>query len=110
VDREARAGAVFDALADPTRRTIMRSVAASGPVTATRLAATLPVSRQAVAKHLDALGSAGLVTSERQGREVQWRLTPGPLDDARRWLDDVGGAWDRRLAALQRHVRSRRQG
>jgi DNA-binding transcriptional ArsR family regulator len=101
---DARAAAVFDALADPTRRDVMRSVAAAGPVTATQLAARLPVTRQAIAKHLDALGAAGLVTGERRGREVQWSLTPAPLDAAVRWIEDVGGAWDRRLAALARHV------
>jgi DNA-binding transcriptional ArsR family regulator len=101
---EERAGAVFDALADPTRRVVMRSVAADGPVTATQLAAHLPVTRQAIAKHLDALGAAGLVTAERAGREVRWTLTPAPLDDAVRWIEAVGGDWDRRLDALARHV------
>jgi DNA-binding transcriptional ArsR family regulator len=95
-------GAVFDALADPTRRAVMRSVAEDGPVTATQLAARLPVTRQAVAKHLDVLGAAGLVTFAREGREVRWTLTPGPLADAVHWMEDVGGAWDRRLSNLQR--------
>ena len=78
----------------------MRSVAEDGPVTATQLAARLPVTRQAVAKHLDALAAAGLVTSHRAGRETRYELTPEPLSDAMRWMVDVGGSWDRRLARL----------
>jgi DNA-binding transcriptional ArsR family regulator len=103
------AGAVFDALADPTRRTVMRSVAEDGPVTATQLAARLPVTRQAVAKHLDALAAAGLVTSHRAGREIRYELTPAPLSDAMAWMADVGGAWDRRLDRLAKTVRARAQ-
>lgn len=105
-----QAGAIFEALADPTRRTVMRSVAEDGPVTATQLAAKLPISRQAVAKHLDMLAAAGLVRGERQGREMRFELTPEPLDDAVAWMDDVGGSWDRRLAALRRRIDSRRDG
>jgi DNA-binding transcriptional ArsR family regulator len=107
-DRPDRAESVFEALADPTRRTVMRSVAELGPVTATQLAARLPVTRQAVAKHLDALRDAGLVEGRREGRELRFELTPAPLADAMRWMEDVGGAWDRRLASLHRHLARRR--
>jgi DNA-binding transcriptional ArsR family regulator len=100
-----RPDAVFAALADPTRRAVMRSVADAGPMTATELAARLPVTRQAVAKHLGALHAAGLVDAEREGRELRYRLTPEPLADAMAWMEDVGGRWDRRLTALQRHLR-----
>ncbi len=103
-----RAGAVFEALSDPTRRTVMRSVAEDGPVTATQLAARLPVTRQAVAKHLDALAAAGLVMSHRAGREMRYELTPEPLSDAMAWMAEVGGAWDRRLDRLALRARSRR--
>ena len=102
-----RAGAVFAALADPTRREVLALVGARGPLSATELAAGLPVSRQAVAKHLDALRSAGLVAAQREGRAVRFGLTAGPLDDAAAWMADVGRRWDRRLDALRRRAEQR---
>lgn len=98
---------MLDALADPTRRTIFEAVAARGPMTATVLADELPVSRQAVSKHLDRLAEARLVTNERVGRETRWHATPGPLDDARRWFDDIGASWDRRLDDLRDQATAR---
>lgn len=100
-------GAVLDALADPTRRTIFEAVAARGPLTATVLAGELPVSRQAVSKHLDRLSDAGLVVNERVGRETRWQATPDRLDEARRWFDSLGAAWDRRLGALRERAADR---
>lgn len=99
-----QAGAVFSALADPTRRFVVRSMAEDGPVTATELAERLPISRQAVAKHLAALGAAGLVDGAKEGRETRYRLTPEPLDHAMAWMADVGSQWDRRLDRLRAHV------
>jgi DNA-binding transcriptional ArsR family regulator len=104
VGQEERAGAVFSALADPTRRSVMRRVAERGSATATELAAELPITRQAVAKHLGALEDAGLVEATRSGRETRFTLTPDPLHDAMAWLAEVGAAWDRRLARLRRHL------
>ena len=98
--------AVFNALSDPTRRGLMSALGERGPSTATELAADLPVTRQAVSKHLGALAVAGLVDSERAGREVRYRLTPAPLSDAVTWMADVGAQWDTRLAALQRRLGS----
>lgn len=98
------AGAVFSALADPTRRFVVQSMADGGPVTATELAERLPISRQAVAKHLTALGDAGLVTGAKEGRETRYRLTPEPLTEAMAWMAEVGQRWDRRLDSLRRHV------
>ena len=98
--------AVFSALADPTRRQVMRCLSEGGASSATDLAARLPVTRQAVAKHLGALTDAGLVVPERQGRQVLYRLTPAPLADAMSWMASVGAEWDARLAALRRHVDS----
>ena len=92
---------VFAALSDATRRTLLTRLADGGPATATQLAAELPITRQAVVKHLEALREAGLVTSARTGREVRYRVTPAPLADAVGWIADVGGQWDSRLAALQ---------
>ena len=100
--------AVFDALADGNRRELIRVLAARDTATATELAALLPVTRQAVAKHLGVLAHAGLVDGERVGREHRYRLDPSPLSDAVRWIDGVGAEWDRRLAGLDRHLRRRR--
>jgi DNA-binding transcriptional ArsR family regulator len=94
------AGAVFGALSDPTRRHLLSAVAAHPQTTATELAAELPISRQAVLKHLTALGEAGLLDRERSGREVRYRVTPAPLSDAVSWIAEVGGQWDERLARL----------
>ena len=107
-DPDAVAGAVFSALADRTRRAVLRHVAEEGPVTATELAGRLPVTRQAVAKHLGVLAGAGLVEATREGRETRYRPTPQPLTDAIGWMVDVGGKWDDRLAALARAAERRR--
>jgi DNA-binding transcriptional ArsR family regulator len=94
-----RAGAVFGALADPMRRRLLSEIAAH-PSTATELANGLPISRQAVAKHLNSLSDAGLLERERAGRDVRYRVTPQPLSEAVSWMAEVGGQWDERLARL----------
>ena len=99
-------GRVFDALADPNRRYVVEALAQRPTATATELAAELPVTRQAVSKHLAALGEAGLVEGTREGRETRYRLTPGPLGDAMDWMADVGAEWDARLARLRKHLLS----
>jgi DNA-binding transcriptional ArsR family regulator len=96
-----RAGAVFGALSDPTRRDLLAAIAQQPAATATELAAELPISRQAVLKHLTALADAGLLDRERSGREVRYRVTPEPLSDAVSWMAGVGGQWDERLKTLQ---------
>jgi DNA-binding transcriptional ArsR family regulator len=95
---------VFDALADPTRRRLLRAVVEHGPVTATELASDLPISRQAVAKHLGVLRGAGLVATRRSGRETHYDATPDRLQAAADWIDATGSAWDRRLERLKRHL------
>jgi DNA-binding transcriptional ArsR family regulator len=97
---DERAGAVFAALADATRRRIAWLLSERGPLTATELAAQLPITRQAVAKHLDALEEAGLVEWTRNGRESRYRLTPEPFEAAALWMASVGAQWDRRLERL----------
>jgi DNA-binding transcriptional ArsR family regulator len=106
VNEPQRADAVFEALADATRRQVVRRLAETGPATATELAGELPVTRQAVAKHLATLAEAGLVTSDRQGRETRYQLTPEPLAAAVSWMASVGSQWDDRLEALQRYLES----
>lgn len=97
------AGAVFGALADPTRRGILSAIAAH-PSTATELAGSLPISRQAVVKHLSTLSEAGLVRRDRAGREVRYRISPEPLTNAVSWMAEVGSLWDERLARLTRRL------
>jgi DNA-binding transcriptional ArsR family regulator len=95
-----RVDAIFDALGDPSRRSLVRAIAARGDATATELAAELPVTRQAVAKQLTALADAGLLQATRSGRETRYAVTPEPLGDAMAWMVDVGARWDDRLARL----------
>jgi DNA-binding transcriptional ArsR family regulator len=97
--------ATFAALADPTRRQLLGLLAdRSGGATASELARELPITRQAVAKHLAALSGAGLVTPSRQGRDVRYVVTPAPLEDAVAWMTRVGDEWDVRLERLARHA------
>ena len=100
-------GPVFSALADPTRRHVVERLAQRGSVTATEVAGDLPMTRQAVAKHLAALADAGLVEARREGRETRYRLEPEPLAGAMEWMAAVGGRWDERLAKLARRVSAR---
>ena len=93
---------VFGALADPTRREVLRSLAEQPGLTASRLAGELPMTRQAVSKHLNALSGAGLVTARREGRETRYTITPAPLAEAMEWMVDVGAEWDARLERLAR--------
>jgi DNA-binding transcriptional ArsR family regulator len=99
--------AVFSALADSRRRSVVELLAERGSATATELAASLPVTRQAVAKHLASLDEAGLVLRTRRGREAHYQLTPEPLAEAVSWIERVGMTWDERLAALERHLGER---
>ena len=98
--------AVFAALADPTRRAVLRAVAAGEACTATEIAALMPISRQAVAKHLAQLEQAQLVDARRAGRETRFEATPAPLTEAIAWMSEVGAQWDARLAALAEAVRT----
>jgi DNA-binding transcriptional ArsR family regulator len=93
------AGAVFGALAEPMRRQLLQTIA-QHPATATELASELPISRQAVTKHLNSLSDAGLVHRERAGRDIRYRLSPAPLSEAMTWMAQVGGQWDERLSRL----------
>lgn len=91
---------VFAALSDSTRRTVFDLLIDGGPASATRLAGELPVSRQAVAKHLAVLEEAGLVTRERSGRETRFRADPETLDAVSNWIRQVGATWEARLKRL----------
>jgi DNA-binding transcriptional ArsR family regulator len=104
---EDAVGAVFSALADPTRRRLVEKLARGPAATPTSLAAELPMTRQAVTKHLRALGEAGLVSVSRAGRETRYELTPQALGQATSWLAAVGAEWDERLSRLERTLRER---
>ena len=91
---------MFGALSDPTRRALLAAIAEQPAATATELASQLPISRQAVIKHLVTLTDAGLLERAAAGREVRYRVTPAPLSEAVSWMAEVGGQWDERLAAL----------
>jgi DNA-binding transcriptional ArsR family regulator len=104
-DIEAVAEQVFTALADPTRRTILARLAADGPVTATDLADRLPITRQAIAKHLALLAEVGLVTAEPgERRRVRYRLRSAPMQAAQQFLAALARDWDRPLDALTKHL------
>jgi len=93
--------AMFGALADPTRRRLLFRLVSEGPASATVLAVSSPLTRQAVVKHLQALEVAGLVVPARVGREVRYRAETGPLAAAVGWLLDAGASWDRRIDRLR---------
>lgn len=91
---------LWQAIAEPSRRRVLDLILARGEATPTMLAAELPFTRQAVAKHLAVLHGAGLAEPTRRGRETRYRLTPEPLAQAAGWMQQVGSEWDRRLARL----------
>lgn len=91
---------IFAAIADPTRRHVFQTLANTGPLTATALAADMDISRQAVSKHLGILATAGMAESSRVGRETRYQARLEPLSELQRWIDDVEGHWTARLAAL----------
>ena len=102
---EAIAEQVFVALADPSRRAILAELAAGGPATATDLADRLPITRQAIAKHLALLAEVGLVTAEPgERRRVRFRLRSAPMQVAQQFLAALARDWDSRLDALKDHL------
>lgn len=104
-DLETAAEQVFVALADPTRRALLAALASGGPVTATDLAARLPISRQAIAKHLALLADSGLVTAEPgERRRVRYRLRSAPMQVAQQFLAALARDWDGPLDALRDHL------
>jgi DNA-binding transcriptional ArsR family regulator len=93
---------VLTALADPTRRRLLDLLSLGGRATATTLAEGLPVSRQAVVKHLAVLDEAGLVDSVKVGREVRYGVRPDALTATARWMTSLAADWDRRLSKIKR--------
>ena len=102
--REPPVGAVFSALSDPTRRRVVELLATQSSVTASALSHELPITRQAISKHLATLADAGLVSVSHEGREARYRLTPAPLTGAMEWMATAGARWDERLGRLAKRL------
>ena len=94
----------FWALSDPVRIEILDRLAAGTQVTVTQLAGVLPISRQAVSRHVGTLEDAGLVLGEREGREHRYRLVVNSVDAAGRWLTARSLSWGRALDRLAAFV------
>ena len=95
---------VFAALADPTRAQIIDWLDEGGSGTATEFAARLPISRQAVSRHLKELEEAGLIAGSKQGREMRYELRPRPLRESAEWLEQRAMRWERTLQRLADHL------
>jgi len=99
--------AVFTALADPTRRAVFERLSGEGPASASQLASELPITRQAISKHLAVLDDAGLVTRSSVGREIQYSAEPAALTDVTVWATRIDARWKRRLEKLQSQFKGR---
>ncbi len=102
----AEEDALWAAIADPTRRRVLEALLERGEATTTKLAEGLPVTRQAVAKHLVVLNRVGLVAGERRGREVRYVVRPERLDIAAESMARVAAQWDRRLVRIKQLAES----
>jgi len=96
--------AVFAAVADPTRRELLARLRAGDGLSIADLSRDLPMTRQAVTKHLDVLREAGLVRVRRAGRERLHDLDAAPLEAVDAWLRPYAEAWDQRIDRLRRHL------
>lgn len=100
---------VFVALGDETRLRIVSRLSREGPLSISRLTDGTRLTRQAVTKHLGVLADAGLVNSQRRGRERIWRIRARKLDEVRRYLQEISAQWDEAIARLQALVESARE-
>ena len=95
---------VFAALADATRLRLLGRLSADGPLSITRLSEGTGVTRQAITRHLDALGDAGLVRDAWRGRERVWELDRKRVEKAQRYLDQIAAQWDDAAERLKAFV------
>jgi len=102
--RVQQAAALFNALGDPTRLSLVQRLSSKGPESTSGLSEGAVVSRQAISKHLRVLSDAGLVLSFREGRERIWKLKPDRLQDARAALNHIDALWDAALLRLKAHL------
>jgi DNA-binding transcriptional ArsR family regulator len=98
---------LWAAVGEPSRRRLLDALVAAGPATPTALAKELPFSRQAVSKHLAVLLDAGLVSAQREGREVLYAVQPERLATAADEMSAAAAAWSGRLAAIKRIAEDR---
>lgn len=94
----------FRALGDPTREQIIDWLAAGESITATEVATRLPITRQAVTRHLATLTEGGLIAGTRYGREYRYTLIPEQIEQAARWLRRRSASWDQALGQLADHL------
>jgi DNA-binding transcriptional ArsR family regulator len=92
---------MFAALGDETRLALVAQLCTEGPQSIVRLTEGARVTRQAVTKHLEVLAAAGLVKSEREGRERIWEVQPKRLEAARGYLDQISSQWDAAIDRLR---------
>lgn len=97
---------VLSALSEPIRRRVLEIIVAHGEATATTIAEELPITRQAIVKHLAILERAGLVSGKKQGREMRYHVQSERLDLTARWMARLADDWDSRLAAIKRFAES----
>ena len=102
--RVAEAAPLFAALGDATRLGLLGRLSVDGPLSITRLSEGTGVTRQAITRHLHALGDAGLVRDARRGRERVWELDPKRLERAKRCLDQIAAQWDDAAGRLKAFV------
>jgi len=95
---------LFAALGDATRLRLLRRLSAGGPLSITRLSEGTGVTRQAVTRHLHALGDVGLVRHARRGREQVWDLNRKRLEKAKQYLDHIAAQWDDAAERLRAFV------
>jgi DNA-binding transcriptional ArsR family regulator len=95
---------VFQAIADPNRRAILKLLAEREELPIASITSHFPLSRTAVNKHLHVLADAGLVRRRKAGRETRYSLQLEPLQEVQQWLSYFELYWDNKLAALQRYV------
>jgi DNA-binding transcriptional ArsR family regulator len=98
---------VFAALGDPVRLELLARMGKGGSITT--LAAGLPITRQAVTRHLRVLERAELIEARRNGREMLFTARPARMAEAKSWLDDVARQWDGTLERLKAHVEKKKR-
>ena len=102
--RLTKTAPIFAALGDPVRLAMIARLCRDGPLPTIRLKQGTPVSRQGVTKHLRMLEDAGLVQSQRVGRDRLWQIETRQLTEVRRFLDQISAQWDLTLERLRRFV------
>lgn len=104
----ARAAPVFAALGDPVRLQILSRLCREGRLSITQLTEGSRITRQAITKHLNALSAAGLIESERCGRERRWQLQIERLHEVRSYLEQISAQWDQAIGRLHELVEQQR--